>query len=462
MPDPLPPAPARSRRPASGRGREPPRRPRRRRRRAVAGRARTSVVQLGSATATRTLDDAGGGAGRRAGRAARAWRATGPRFPLLAKLIDAGDWLSLQVHPDDALARELTGREAVGKAEAWVVIDAAPGAELISGPADGLSEDGAAGGDRGRGGRAGPTAPRPRPRAGDVLLMRAGTLHAIGGGTFVYELQQPSDLTYRVSDWGRPGPRAPHRGVAAGAATPTRSVGAARHRVPDRRRRARGPGAPAGAAGRSRTAIERRPGRAVAGGRDRAPRHAPAQGDGWSETLAARETVVVPASIAAYAIAGTPRRRASAADRIAAREATGRLTSSRRGGAGARRQRPAGRCASRQVTPPGPTTRRGGCRRAGPGGRPARGRRPLPRSGSPNRIEPVGAHQHLVVAVVVRARTGRRGRWPSARGPGPRPAAASRRSGSAHPATPDADEPARRGRSRAAAAGADADLAERR
>ena len=52
----------------------------------------------------------------------------GPRFPLLAKLIDAGDWLSLQVHPDDALARDLYGPGAIGKTEAWLVIDADPGA----------------------------------------------------------------------------------------------------------------------------------------------------------------------------------------------------------------------------------------------------------------------------------------------------------------------------------------------
>jgi mannose-6-phosphate isomerase len=142
----------------------------------------------------------------------------GARFPLLAKLIDAADWLSLQVHPDDTLARELFGPDAVGKAEAWVVLEADDGAELIVGPADGLAEadlrraieTGTAGREHGR----------VRPAvAGDVLLIRPGTLHAIGGGTFLYELQQPSDLTFRVSDWGRAG-RELHPGPSLRALAP--------------------------------------------------------------------------------------------------------------------------------------------------------------------------------------------------------------------------------------------------
>ena len=128
----------------------------------------------------------------------------GARFPLLAKLIDAADWLSLQVHPDDALARELFGRDAVGKAETWVVLEAAAGAELIVGPAADLAEaDLRAAIGAGLAGRS--HCRVRRAVAGDVLLIRPGTLHAIGGGTFLYELQQPSDLTFRVSDWGRTG-----------------------------------------------------------------------------------------------------------------------------------------------------------------------------------------------------------------------------------------------------------------
>ena len=80
----------------------------------------------------------------------------GPRFPLIAKLIDAGDWLSLQVHPDDALARDLYGPDAVGKIEAWLVIDADPAGQLVTGPADDMRGRGAARGHR-RGDRVAPS-----------------------------------------------------------------------------------------------------------------------------------------------------------------------------------------------------------------------------------------------------------------------------------------------------------------
>ncbi len=75
----------------------------------------------------RTLDDLAAELGEAlVGR--RGMALLGARFPLIVKLIDAGDWLSLQVHPDDALARELYGPDAVGKAEAWLVIEADPDA----------------------------------------------------------------------------------------------------------------------------------------------------------------------------------------------------------------------------------------------------------------------------------------------------------------------------------------------
>ncbi len=130
-------------------------------------------------------------------------RLLGPRFPLLVKLIDAADWLSLQVHPDDSLAAELHGPSALGKTEAWLILAAERGAELVTGPARGLSADELrrriADGSVTRGQcEVAPAHP------GESLLIRAGTLHAIGAGVFVYEIEQPSDLTFRVSDWGRP------------------------------------------------------------------------------------------------------------------------------------------------------------------------------------------------------------------------------------------------------------------
>ena len=260
-----------------------------------------SIVQVG-AEGPRTLDELAAEVGDALVGSAGLAR-YGARFPLLAKLIDAGDWLSLQVHPDDALARELAGPRAVGKAEAWVVVDATPEATLIVGPADGLSEADL------RSVIAAGTAGRAHCRevpavAGDVLLIRPGTLHAIGGGTFLYELQQPSDLTYRVSDWGRAG-RQLHveeslRALRAAAHAESRGTGfridEGALETPELRLELPSVTTP----------IVRRP----AG---RSPEVVTAirgslrlTADDWSETLAARETVVVPAAIAAYELAGAP------------------------------------------------------------------------------------------------------------------------------------------------------------
>jgi mannose-6-phosphate isomerase len=129
--------------------------------------------------------------------------ALGPRFPLLAKLIDAAEWLSLQVHPEDALARRLFGEAAVGKDEAWVVLEVDPGTHLVTGPSRELDADeviaevaaGAMGLDH---------CDLRDALPGETLNVPAGTIHAIGPGAFIYELEQPSDLTFRISDWGRP------------------------------------------------------------------------------------------------------------------------------------------------------------------------------------------------------------------------------------------------------------------
>ena len=124
------------------------------------------------------------------------------RFPLLAKIIDPGDWLSVQVHPNDEQARELEGAGAVGKTEAWYVIDAAPGAEILLGVQPSVPPEAIREAIRG-GGLAG-LLQRHRVAAGEAYLVPAGTLHAIGPGVLAYEIQQPSDITYRCDDWGRP------------------------------------------------------------------------------------------------------------------------------------------------------------------------------------------------------------------------------------------------------------------
>jgi mannose-6-phosphate isomerase len=119
-------------------------------------------------------------------------------FPLLIKLIDAREWLSVQVHPDDEYARRVEG-DPYGKTEAWVVLDCDPGAELIFGIDCGVET---LRGEMERGyleRHLRKVAVQP----GDVLYIPAGTVHAIGANMLIYEVQQSSDRTYRLYAWGR-------------------------------------------------------------------------------------------------------------------------------------------------------------------------------------------------------------------------------------------------------------------
>ncbi len=123
-------------------------------------------------------------------------------MPLLIKFIDANEWLSVQVHPDDADCRRLEGLPR-GKNEAWYIVDADPGAALINGLQPGVSAP-----DITRALASGSLRPllsQVAISAGDALLMRAGTVHAIGPGLLVYEVQQSCNITYRLYDWDRPG-----------------------------------------------------------------------------------------------------------------------------------------------------------------------------------------------------------------------------------------------------------------
>jgi mannose-6-phosphate isomerase len=126
----------------------------------------------------------------------------GSKVPLLAKFIDAKDKLSIQVHPDDAYARRIEAASGfLGKTEAWYVIEAAPGASIIWGFKERLTRD-----ELGRAAREGRLEPYLRMvpvQAGDVIYNPAGTVHAIGAGVFLFEIQQASDLTYRLYDYGR-------------------------------------------------------------------------------------------------------------------------------------------------------------------------------------------------------------------------------------------------------------------
>jgi len=122
------------------------------------------------------------------------------RFPLLLKILDSMDWLSVQVHPDDACAARL-GEPDVGKTEMWHVLHAGPGSELICGLDPSVDPDKFI--DAARDGGLDDLLPRFQVRSGDSVLVRAGTVHAIGGGIVLAEIQQNSDLTYRIYDWNR-------------------------------------------------------------------------------------------------------------------------------------------------------------------------------------------------------------------------------------------------------------------
>jgi mannose-6-phosphate isomerase len=123
-------------------------------------------------------------------------------FPLLVKFIDAQDWLSVQVHPDDVQAKTLES-EPRGKTECWYIVDAAPGAQLAYGLAVALDAEGFR--TAVREGRAKDVMQYVPVAPGDFVFVPAGTMHAIGPGILLYELQQTSDTTYRVYDWDRLG-----------------------------------------------------------------------------------------------------------------------------------------------------------------------------------------------------------------------------------------------------------------
>lgn len=123
-------------------------------------------------------------------------------FPLLIKLLDCADWLSVQVHPNDAQARSMVGPGERGKTEAWHMLQATPGAEILAGVKAGTTPEGLA--QAIRGGTVLEVAERHAVEAGDTVFIPANTLHALGPGLLLYEVQQSSDTTYRVYDWDRP------------------------------------------------------------------------------------------------------------------------------------------------------------------------------------------------------------------------------------------------------------------
>ena len=137
------------------------------------------------------------------------------RFPLLVKYLDASEALSVQVHPDDETAARLGG-DAEGKTEAWYFLGVEPGGAVYSGLAPGVGEDEV----RAAAGRSElvPLLARYEVEPGQGLTVRGGTVHAIGAGVTLLEVQQNSNTTYRLYDWDRLGldgkPRETHGSLA--------------------------------------------------------------------------------------------------------------------------------------------------------------------------------------------------------------------------------------------------------
>jgi mannose-6-phosphate isomerase len=122
------------------------------------------------------------------------------RFPILVKILDATERLSLQVHPPAAVADRLGGEP---KTELWYVAEAKPDAELYVGLKSGVRR--AVLERHLREGTVAQCVHRVPVQAGDAMFLPSGRLHAIGAGLVLFEIQQNSDTTYRVHDWGRTG-----------------------------------------------------------------------------------------------------------------------------------------------------------------------------------------------------------------------------------------------------------------
>ena len=126
----------------------------------------------------------------------------GRQFPLLFKYLYCQELLSIQVHPDDATARRLGAGDS-GKTEAWIVLDAEPAAQIYAGLLPGTTR---AGVERHlEQGTLVECLNRLHPQRGDCIFIPAGTVHAVGGGVLMAEVQQSSDATFRLFDWNRLG-----------------------------------------------------------------------------------------------------------------------------------------------------------------------------------------------------------------------------------------------------------------
>jgi mannose-6-phosphate isomerase len=128
------------------------------------------------------------------------WAQERGKFPLLIKLLDANDKLSVQVHPDDAYALAHEGNE-LGKTEMWVVLHAEPGASIDLGVRPGTTPEALAAAIED--GTVESLVHELPIHTGDTVCVPSGSLHALLGGSLIAEIQQNSNTTYRVYDWGR-------------------------------------------------------------------------------------------------------------------------------------------------------------------------------------------------------------------------------------------------------------------
>ncbi len=125
----------------------------------------------------------------------------GGEFPLLIKFIDAKKDLSIQVHPNDEVAQQRHGCK--GKTEMWYMIDTAPGAHLLAGLSKEITKDDYV--SLVEEGRITEVLADHKVAPGDVFFLPAGRIHAICGGCYLAEIQETSDITYRIFDYNRPG-----------------------------------------------------------------------------------------------------------------------------------------------------------------------------------------------------------------------------------------------------------------
>ena len=123
----------------------------------------------------------------------------GRQFPVLIKFLDINDRISVQVHPDDEIAAERY--DSLGKAEAWYILDAKPGAKIYAGFNKDMTAQELY--DRCKDGTVEEVMNVIVPKKGDSLIIPPGTVHSAGGGILIAEVQESSDLTFRLYDWGR-------------------------------------------------------------------------------------------------------------------------------------------------------------------------------------------------------------------------------------------------------------------